>query len=171
MSPCHPSLWSGNHAHWSPDSCWGAVQMLMPSTHSKGPFLSPLAASYTAGLVPENLLVLFSSTWYPATHFQQFRSHDGKWGQRRVSLEPRTSFSKIWLWKCDPALRKFQGHLVEWLDFWDLSPWLSFSLFPRFCKCMKNQSVSGIDLKMIFYYLLKLLLNTFELWNDRGEPN
>lgn len=27
----------------------------------------------------------------------------------------------------------------------------------------------GFDFKMIFHYLLKLLLNTFELWNDLGE--
>lgn len=35
----------------------------------------------------------------------------------------------------------------------------------------KNKPMSGFDFKMIFYYLLKLPLNTFELWNDQGEPN
>ena len=29
--------------------------------------------------------------------------------------------------------------------------------------------MSGFEFKMIFHYLLKLLLNTLDLWNDLGE--
>lgn len=37
----------------------------MPRMHSEDPSLSLLVASYTASLVPENLLVLFYSTTLP----------------------------------------------------------------------------------------------------------
>lgn len=78
------------------------------------------------------------------------------------------ALSEIWFWKSDPAIGKFQ---VPWVDsdllnFSNLSPIVPFSLFFKTCKHMKKQS--GFDLNIV-YYLLKLSLNMFELWNDLGE--
>lgn len=123
--------------------------------HSKDPSLFPLSSQLDSQPGSWEILgfVLFCYITLPSTS-QQFRSHGGKWGWPKESAQVKPGVQDALLqnlvmeiWSCFKEVPRPFGRMSGFLN---LSPWLSFSLFSRFCKHTKNQSVLILTSKWYF---------------------